>query len=355
MRIELLRKLRNHLNQHPWGFPVTEKELELKMLDLLFTDEEAELALVMTARSETAEEIAGRAGKPLDEVVRLLESMVKKCAIFKKKDRYNLECYAPGMYEYQVKNLNKEMAEVYFRLGVEWGHVSMGNRTSFARTIAVEKALPQDVEIAPFEKASEIIKSARSIALVDCICRKQRALRAKPCRHPKEETCIILNDWADYYIANGLARQVAVEEGLKAVQRGEEAGLVRQVTNCRNTPSFICQCCICSCGSLQGFAYLDMPASLVTSNYYPVIDHNACLDCGQCVEVCPTRALSLKEGHLEWSVKKCIGCGLCIGKCPSEALRMVKKAPSEIHVPPADIDELMTIVAHETGRTKWYK
>lgn len=355
MRIELLRKLRGHLAQHPLGFPITEKELELKMLDQLFTNAEAELALIMTARSETAEEIAKRADKPLNEVVDLLESMVKKCAIFKKKNLYNLDCYAPGMYEYQIKSLNKEMADLYFKLGIQWGQESMANKTSFMRTVAVEKALPQNTEIAPFERASEIVSSAKSIALADCICRTQRALRSKPCPHPKDEICIILNEWADYYIANNLARRATVEEGLRAIERGEKAGLVRQVSNCRNQPSFICQCCVCSCGALQAFVYLDMPTALVKSNYVPVIDREACTDCGQCIDRCPTKALSFINDHLEWKASKCIGCGLCVPECPSEALSMIKKAAAEINVPPADQDELLTIVAHETGRTKWYK
>jgi len=67
MRTELLRKLRSHLDQHPFGFPVTEKELELKMLDRLFTTEEARLALIMTGSGETAETIAGRAGNKRED------------------------------------------------------------------------------------------------------------------------------------------------------------------------------------------------------------------------------------------------------------------------------------------------
>ena len=355
MHLEILRKLRSHLEQHPWSFPATDDELELKVLDHLFTDDQAALAMVMTAKGESAEDIAKRYGKSVKEVVDILETMAKKGAIYKEKNRYSLAAYAPGIYEFQVKALNEDMAALYDAIGAKSAPKFYSNKTAFSRTIPVESALPNNIEIAPFERASEIIKTSETIALADCVCRTKKGLLKKPCSRPRDEICIILNGWADFYIENDLARKVTVDEALKAIKRGYDAGLVHQASNYRNSPIFMCQCCSCCCGIMKSFTILDLPTALVKSNYTPVIDRETCTDCGACIKICPTGSLSLTESHLVWDPKRCIGCGLCTRECPTEAITLKKKSPAEITVPPVDLDELLTIVAHETGRTYWYK
>ena len=42
---------------------------------------------------------------------------------------------------------------------------------------------------------------------------------------------------------------------------------------------------------------------------------HSCIHCGDCVSVCPTQALSLKEGKVVWNRQACIGCDACIHTC----------------------------------------
>jgi hypothetical protein len=56
MNKEVYKKLRSHLHEHPLGFPETENEIEMKILERLFSEEEAEMALHLTPRPETANE-----------------------------------------------------------------------------------------------------------------------------------------------------------------------------------------------------------------------------------------------------------------------------------------------------------
>ncbi|MGA2368852.1 MAG: hypothetical protein ABSF74_09840, partial [Dehalococcoidia bacterium] len=190
MHIEMLRKLRFHLEQHPWSFPATDDELELKLLDHLFTDAQAAMAMVMTAKRESADDIAKRYGKSVKEVVDILETMAKKGLIYKEKNGYCLVGYAPGLYEFQLKTLNEDLAGLFDAIGAKSAPKFYGNKTAFSRTTAVESALPKDVEIAPFERASEIIKTSEAIALADCICRTKKRLLKKPCSRPRDEICI---------------------------------------------------------------------------------------------------------------------------------------------------------------------
>ena len=52
-----------------------------------------------------------------------------------------------------------------------------------------------------------------------------------------------------------------------------------------------------------------------------IIDSDKCIDCGACISLCPTDALSLdKEERLKFYYEKCIGCLLCLDSCPRFAI-----------------------------------
>jgi len=51
----------------------------------------------------------------------------------------------------------------------------------------------------------------------------------------------------------------------------------------------------------------------------------ACLGLGDCVEVCPQRAISIKPENSVAVVdtEKCTGCGLCLAECPQNLIELV--------------------------------
>ncbi len=53
-------------------------------------------------------------------------------------------------------------------------------------------------------------------------------------------------------------------------------------------------------------------------NIVPVINSDNCNQCGTCVEVCPTNAISL-NGEVNTNAEDCIMCCACIKTCPQEA------------------------------------
>ena len=75
-------KLREFLDQLPLGYPKTESGVELKILKKLFSEAEAELAVLLTPIPEEARQIAERNGIPLEGLEEKLESMSKKGLIF---------------------------------------------------------------------------------------------------------------------------------------------------------------------------------------------------------------------------------------------------------------------------------
>ncbi|HII84936.1 MAG TPA: 4Fe-4S binding protein [Methanobacterium subterraneum] len=52
-------------------------------------------------------------------------------------------------------------------------------------------------------------------------------------------------------------------------------------------------------------------------------DEDKCMDCGECISLCPVEAIEMGE---DWTVEldnqKCIGCGFCTTSCPTKAIKI---------------------------------
>jgi NAD-dependent dihydropyrimidine dehydrogenase PreA subunit len=52
-----------------------------------------------------------------------------------------------------------------------------------------------------------------------------------------------------------------------------------------------------------------------------IVDIDLCIDCGSCISLCPTDALTFNgEERLKFSYESCIGCLLCVDSCPRFAI-----------------------------------
>jgi pyruvate formate lyase activating enzyme len=50
-----------------------------------------------------------------------------------------------------------------------------------------------------------------------------------------------------------------------------------------------------------------------------------CFLCGDCIQVCPTAAVSITNEQISWDSAKCDGCGLCLPVCSANAFRIIGK------------------------------
>src|SRR4030042_2173240 len=119
MTSKIYHDLREQMDQYSVGFPSTASGVELKILEKLFTEEEAEMYLKLSMMLETPEAVAQRIGRNPDQVAALLERMFDRGLIFriKKGDaiKYGVVPFIVGSYEYQLKTMDKEFAELFDR------------------------------------------------------------------------------------------------------------------------------------------------------------------------------------------------------------------------------------------------
>jgi ferredoxin/predicted transcriptional regulator len=334
---ELYEQLRRKLDTMAVGFPETKDKIEIAILKRLFSEKDAELFLHLSAMPEKVDDIAKRTNRDSAELAIQLESMAKAGLLFRvRRDnsvRYSAVPYVVGIFEFQLGKMDKESAKLIEQYYQEaFGKVIQSNKTPVMRTVPINKSVAVKWPVAPYEDVIEIIKSQKTIAIANCICRTTSELADKGCDHPKE-TCFMFGHHADYYVENEMARYIDVEEAITIVKRNDSAGLVNQPFNSQNAGG-MCSCCGCSCGVLRSLKMQPSPAAAVQSNYYAHVISEECASCEACIARCHMDAISMVGDYAFVDKNRCIGCGLCVTECSTEALELIKKEIDQLYIPP---------------------
>jgi electron transport complex protein RnfB len=353
MAKSIYERLREHLDSLPTGYPKTQSGVEVKILQKLFTEEEAEMACQLQPIPETAEQIAQRLGRDPQAVSDILYCMSRKGLILRLKLKgayhYMATMFVVGILEYQVGRIDREMAEIFDEyMNEAFQQEMILPQTPQLRVVPVQESLESTFEVQPYDELRKIIESQRTIVLADCICRKKSSLLGHPCSKPLE-SCFVFGGMGEYYVENGIGRRVNLEEALEVLRKNEEAGLVPSPANAQKVGG-MCSCCACCCGVLKAIKLHRHPSSLVKSNYYAQVDETLCASCETCLERCQMEAIFKKEDRAAIDLKRCVGCGLCVTTCPTKALSLRRKAPPELYVPPASPMETYMRIAKERGK-----
>jgi electron transport complex protein RnfB len=348
-------RLRERLDMFPQGFPKTESGVELEILQHLFHPNEAEIMLHLRPFPENVADIAERTGKDKTKLGEILYEMSKRGLILRytapdNEIYYFLVPWVIGIWEFQLNNLtpeNIELYEKYFEEGMV--PVKRDKKVRDFRVIPVEKEIDGDTEIQPYEKVSQIIESNTRFAVADCICRKEARMLGKGCDHLLE-TCLSLGASADFYIENGLGREISKEEAKEILLKAEEDGLIHCSTNSAGNKAFICNCCGCCCKYLALVTKYGNPNAIARSNYYAENDQGTCTNCGTCVERCQVNAIRSEDDYTIIDKDRCIGCGLCASACPTGSITMVQKSPEEASPIFPSGKEMLQAMGKETGK-----
>ena len=354
MSEDVYRQLAQRLDAIPNGFPATESGAELRLLAKIFTPEQAALAAVMSLEYESAESIAARAGVDARAAHRQLKEMARQGLIVagrgERRLGFRLMPFVVGVYEEQLPRLDAELAGLFEAYLQESRGRTIYGPTPMQRVIPVEEAVPVDVEIFPFERASALVEGAKAWAVRDCICRAQQRLIGQGCDHPGHN-CLLFAPVEGVFDHSQVDQPISKEEALRILSEAEAAGLVHTTGNYRDQHNYICNCCTCCCGILRGVAEFGILSAVAHSAFRVVADAEACAGCEDCVARCQFGALSVPDDVCVVDILHCVGCGQCVTVCPSDALHMTRRAESEMVPLAADRHDWMAQRAEARGLT----
>lgn len=294
---------------------ITKEDPEYWGLDMLLTDEQAEVALSMGRRKpKTLEQIVKLCGKDKDTVEKILTELSVMGIVEynwenpQHEKQYLVPMFVPGSAEFT--NMNSKLLQEHPEMGRFFEEMSRlplekitpmvppGGAGIGMHVIPVEKAISMENESVPVEHISHWLdKYEGKYAASPCSCRQSRKTFDEGCADDPEGWCIAVGDMADYVVETEKGgRYITKEEALEIFRQAEENGFVHQITNIdgENKIFAICNCNVNVCYALRTSQLFNTP-NLSRSAYVAHVDKKNCVACGRCVEYCPAGAVKLGQ------------------------------------------------------------
>lgn len=357
------------LNRFPQGAPPSKTLFDI--LKMLFDEKEAEMVSLLPIKPFTAAKAADAWKCSEKEARKLLERLASRALLLDVSDNgesvYVLPPPMAGFFEFSMMRVRgdidqKVLGQLFYQyMNVEEDFIKnlfLDGETQLGRVFVNEEVLPQDngLYVLPYERASEVMKTATHIGVGTCYCRHKMEHAGTACDAPMD-ICMTFNSSAASLIQHGFARQVDAAECLDLLDLAYEHDLVQFGENVQQGVNFICNCCGCCCEALVAARKFGFLQPVHTSNYLPEIDTERCTGCGKCVSACPVESLSLtsandpkKKSRKKASLDEetCLGCGVCVRTCPTGALSL--KAREERVITPVNSTHRVVLMAIERGK-----
>jgi ferredoxin len=338
------KNLEERINWFTQGAPATESLY--KILQVLYTEEEASRVALLPVRPFTAQKAAKIWNTSEGQAETFLERICEKALLvdsfYQGVRQFVMPPPMAGFIEFALMRTRgdidqKYLSELYYQyMNVEEDFVKdlfFAAETHLGRVYVQEPILTHDntLHILDYERASHIIEEVSHIGLGTCYCRHKMLHAGHPCEIDAPlDVCLTLGNVARSLVENGQhARLIDKKEAMDVLERSYAANLVQIGENVREDPAFICNCCGCCCEALQAARKFSPMQPVATTNFIPRISEG-CVGCGKCEKVCPVLAISMQKNSEGKAValvdnEICLGCGVCVRSCPAKAIELKRR------------------------------
>ncbi len=341
------RDLSDRINRFPQGAPPS--DLLFRILEMLFSEREADLVAKLPIRPFAAEKAARVWKMPVDGARAVLDELASRAVLLDIESEdgttYVLPPPMAGFFEFSMMRIRDDLdqrvlAELFYQyLNVEEDFVKnlfTDGETQLGRVFVSETSLPTDgaLVVLDYERASQVVESADHIGVGVCYCRHKMEHMDRACAAPMN-ICMTFNNTAASLTRHGHARTVDTHECLDLLAEARESKLVQFGENVQQRVNFICNCCGCCCEAMIAARRFGLLHPVHTTNFIPENDADLCTGCGKCVAACPVEAMSLVSANDPDKPKRktarldddlCLGCGVCVPACPEGGIRLVPRA-----------------------------
>ena len=227
---KLYRTLQKHLNNMPISFPKTKDGADIRVLQYLFTEDEARIALHLGYEpkgTKAIQESMRVTTTSLEELEKSLDEMCRKGSITSRNKEgiweYFLHPWVVGLYEMALLSAwrDNRTAEPLQNMGDEFKKKFFLNTVVLDqlmfRTIPINESVKPENHISTYDEIYKIIEESEGkFVVMPCVCKTRGKNEGAPCNATNRiETCMAIGNYGDTNAKAGIGREISKEEALE--------------------------------------------------------------------------------------------------------------------------------------------